>query len=102
MQVDFELDPKIVARTGASMVESSVRAAGEDTSKISVRDSSYGMTGWMLVEPATMLSHGASLTENGTVTVVDAEEGEVKIQIKGTTDLSYSYADGRVSARAAE
>jgi len=101
LQVDFKLDPKVVTNAGVSMVKSSVSAAGEDASKVAVKSANYDMRGWMLVEPATMLSHGASLTEGGTVTVTDAEKGgEVTIQIKGATELSYSYADNRVSERA--
>ncbi len=95
LKVDFKLDPKVVEQGAVSMVKGSASAAGEDPSKVTVRDANYGMSGWMLVEPATMLSHGASLTEGGTVTVADPEQRVLSIEIKGTTDLTYSYAGGR-------
>ena len=99
LQVDFQLDPKVVGDTAVSLVRSSVSAAGGDPSKVAVKSASYGMKGWMLVEPATMLSHGASLTEGGTVAVVDPEQQVVNVEIKGTTELLYSYAGGRTSER---
>jgi hypothetical protein len=80
-----------------SAVRSGVSAA--DKSKVTVRNANYRMSGFMLVEPATMLSHGASLTEGGTVTVVDAAQKVATVELKGTTDISYSYNGARTSER---
>lgn len=91
LKVDFELDPEVVTNAGIRLVKASASAAGEDPATVTARDATYEMSGWMLIEPATMLSHGASLSEAATLTVVDATEGEVTIQIKGTTELSYAY-----------
>jgi hypothetical protein len=99
MQVEFKLDPKVVADTALSLVQSRVREAGGDPSKVSVRNATYAMSGWMLVEPATMLSHGASLTEGGTVTLAAPDQPEVTVQMNGKTELSYSYGEARTSER---
>ena len=96
LQVEFKLDPRVLADTAVSMVKSSVKEAGEDSSKVNVRGATYGMSGWMLVEPETMLSHGASLTEGGTVTMASPEK-VVTVEIKGTTEISYSYVSARTS-----
>jgi hypothetical protein len=97
LEVEFQIDPKVVTKAGVDIIRSSMSAAGEDPSRVSVQSASYQMSGWMLVEPATMLSHGASLTEGGTIEVVGAAGRTVTIQIKGTTDLSYSYGEARTS-----
>jgi hypothetical protein len=101
LKVDFQLDPRAVADAAVEVVKSRVIAAGGDPSKVTVRSASYGMTGWMLTEPETMLSHGASLTEGGTVTVADPEQREITVQVKGTTDISYSYGAAPSAARPA-
>jgi hypothetical protein len=98
LQVAFQLDPKVVSDTAVRIVRSSMAAADEDPSQMTVKDSSYSMSGWMLLEPATMLSHGASLSEGGTVTVAGADQKVITIELKGTTELSYSYTHGRTSA----
>jgi hypothetical protein len=98
LQVTFELDPKVVADTAVGIVGSSLGGAGEAPEQATVKSADYRMSGWMLLEPATMLSHGASLTEGGTVTVADADNKAITIELKGTTELSYSYTHGRTSA----
>jgi hypothetical protein len=82
------------------LVRSRVAAAGGDPSKVAMREASYGMSGSMLIEPATMLSHGASLAEQGMVTVADSEKNELSVEIKGKTEISYSYS-GAAAARPA-
>jgi VCBS repeat-containing protein len=100
LQVDFKIDPKAVADAALNIVKSRVSAAGGDPSKVTVRQASYGMSGSMLTEPATMLSHGASLSEGGTVTVADpTQEQGVTVEIKGTTELTYSYSRVPSAAR---
>ncbi len=94
LQVEFQLDPKIVANAAANMVKSTVSATGADPSKVTVRSANYAMRGWMLVEPATMLSHGASLNEGGTVAVADPSGLVLTIELKGVTALSYEYTKG--------
>ncbi len=98
LQVAFELDPKVVSDTAVSIVQSSLAGTGEGASQATVKSANYRMSGWMLLEPATMLSHGAALTEGGTVTVAGAEQKVITIELKGTTELSYSYTHGRTSA----
>jgi VCBS repeat-containing protein len=80
------------------MVKSRVIAAGGDPSKVTVKQATYGMTGSMLVEPATMLSHGAALAEGGTVTVADPEQRQLTVEIKGTTEIAYSYSNAPSAA----
>lgn len=99
MQVDFQLDPQVLARAAIAMVKSRVSAMGGDAEKVAVRRATYGMTGWILVEPATMLSHGAMLTEAGTVTVADTSQQETTVEMKGTTELSYSYSGAPAASR---
>lgn len=92
LQVDFKLDPRVVADRAVKLVKERVLAAGGDPSKVTLRQASYGMSGSMLIESATMLSHGAMLAESGTVTVADPTGAELAVAIKGTTELSYSYS----------
>jgi hypothetical protein len=99
LKVDFKLDPNKVTSGAVSMVKASVSAAGEDPSQVTVKSANYDMTGWMLIEPATMLSHGASLNEQGTVTVADSAQTALTIEIKGRTDLIYAYGEARTSQR---
>jgi len=102
LKVDFKLDPRQVADAAADIVKSRVSESGGDPSKVTVRDASYEMKGSMLVEPATMLSHGAMLNEGGKVTVVDPDQKSVTVEIKGTTELSYSYGAGPAAMRSGE
>jgi hypothetical protein len=97
LEIEFELDPKEVTDAAARRVRSSLGAAFEDPSKVSVEDVRYTMSGSVLLEPATMLSHGAALREAGTVTVVGPERRTITMRFQSTTDLSYSYDDGRLS-----
>ncbi|HVW26523.1 MAG TPA: hypothetical protein VHC69_14240 [Polyangiaceae bacterium] len=98
LHVDFNLDPREVAGAASDMLKARVSAAGGDASKVNVKTASYGMKGSMLVEPATMLNHGAQLDEGGTVTLTDPDGQSVTVEVKGTTELTYSYP----SAPAAE
>jgi hypothetical protein len=100
MHVDFELDPQVVTDRAMRMVASRVVAAGGNPARITLQNASYGMSGSMLIEPATMLSHGASLAEAGIVKVADPEKNELTVEIKGKTEISYSYM-GAAAARPA-
>jgi hypothetical protein len=102
MQVDFQLDPQIVSQRALKMVGSRVATLGGDPSKVSMQHASYGMSGSMLVEPATMLSHGASLAEAGIVKVADPDKNEITVEIKGKTEISYSYTGAAAAARPAK
>jgi len=98
LHVAFELDPQVVTDRAMKLVRSRVVAAGGDPARVNMRRATYGMSGSMLIEPATMLSHGASLVESGTVTVADATEQEISVEIKGTTEISYAYSEESAAA----
>ena len=102
LQVDFRLDPREVSDAATDMVKFRTMAAGGDASKVTAKHADYEMRGAMLVEPATMLPHGAQLNEGGTVLVADASGEEVTVEIRGTTELSYSYPSSPSAARPAE
>jgi hypothetical protein len=102
LQVDFRLDPREVADAAADMIKFRVAAGGGDTSKVTVKHADYEMRGAMLVEPATMLPHGATLNEGGTALLGDPTETEVTVEIKGTTEISYSYPSAPSAGRPAE
>jgi len=89
LRVDVKVDPRVLTDNAVALVKSHFAAVGRDPSKVSVRRASYGMSGAMLVEPATMLSHGASLAEVGTVTVAGPAQEELTVELKGTTELAY-------------
>jgi hypothetical protein len=101
LRVDFKIDPRVVADTAAALVKSKVHDAGGDPSKVTVRSTSYGMSGAMLVEPATMLSHGTSLAEVGNVTVASGTE-ELTVEVKGSMEIAYAYPSARVAEPAAQ
>lgn len=90
LRVDFKVDPRVMADTAVSLVKSRVQALGGDPSQVNVRSASYAMSGAMLVEPATMLSHGASLAEQGTVAVAGPAQ-DFNVELKGMTEVMYSY-----------
>jgi hypothetical protein len=102
LQVDFRLDPREVADNAGDMVRFRVAASGGDATKVNVKHADYEMRGSMLVEPATMLPHGAQLDEGGTVLIADPDGQEVTVQIQGTTQLSYSYPSTPTAARSGE
>lgn len=99
MRVDFDVDPKLVADAATDLVKRSVAESGGDASKIAVRSSTYGMRGTMLVEPRTMLSHGAALAETGRVTVAAPSGAEITVEVKGTTEIGYQYEPMPMAAR---
>lgn len=101
MQVDFQLDPQVVSERAMTMVKARVIGLGGDPSKVTMKSATYGMSGSMLIEPATMLSHGASLAEAGIVKVADPDKNEITVELKGKTEISYSYM-GAAAARPAE
>jgi hypothetical protein len=102
LQVDFRLDPREVAEAAADMLKFRVAAAGGDATKVTVKHADYEMRGAMLVEPATMLPHGAALNEGGTALLGDPSETEVTVEIKGSTEISYSYPSAPSAARSGE
>lgn len=98
MRVDFNVDSRIMAGTAVSLVKERVQSIGGDPSKVTVRSASYGMSGAMLTEPATMLSHGASFLETGRVTLLDHSQEQVTVEVKGTTEIAYAYEPSTVAA----
>lgn len=96
-RVDFDVNPRVMADTAVALVKASVQASGGDPAKVNVRSAKYGVSGAMLIEPATMLSHGASLAETGAVTVATADQKEVTVEVKGATEFAYAYSPARVA-----
>lgn len=100
LRVDFKVDPRVLSDAAVALVRSRVRTAGGDPAQVSVKTSRYGMSGTMLVEPQTMLSHGASLSEVGSVTVATAGgQQQMTVEVKGTTDISYDYGSQPMAAK---
>lgn len=91
LRVDFDVDPRVVTETAVALVRARVDAAGGDPSNLKVRAARYGVSGAMLLEPATMLSHGAALAEEGRVTVEGPSGEEVTVATKGELEVAYSY-----------
>lgn len=97
LRVDFKVDPRVMSETAIALVKTRVQEGGGDPSKVKVKSASYGMSGSMLTEPATMLSHGASLAKVGTVTVATAAQ-EMTVEVKGMMEISYAYGPAPVAA----
>lgn len=102
LQVDFRLDPREVTDAATDMIKFRTLAAGGDASKVTAKHADYEMRGAMLLEPSTMLPHGAQLNEGGTVVVADPGGEEVTVEIRGTTELSYSYPSSPSATRPGE
>lgn len=98
LRVDYEIDPRVMSDGAVALVKARVKAAGGDPARVSLKRASYGASGSMLIEPATMLSHGATLRETGSVTLAAPDGGEVTVQINGTTDAIYDYLPPRVAS----
>jgi hypothetical protein len=90
LRVDFTLDPHAIGDVAVALVKIRVAEAGGDPSKIVVKSASYGMSGAMLVEPTTMLNHGAMLAEAGTISL-SAPNQDFTVDLKGTTEVAYVY-----------
>jgi hypothetical protein len=97
LRVDFNVNPQVLADTAVALVKAKLTAAGGDTSKIAVRRASYGLSGAMLVEPNTMLSHGTSLAEHGTVTIAGAKNEEIVVEKTGSLVVTYAYGAAPVA-----
>ncbi len=97
LRVDFKVDPKVMSAAAVKLVKARVQDAGGDPSKVTVRTASYGMSGTMLTEPATMLSHGASLSDVGSVTVAGPNQ-QMTVEVKGSTEISYEYGPSPVAS----
>jgi hypothetical protein len=91
LRVDFNVDARVMAANAVSLVKERVQSLGGDPSKVTLRSAKYGMSGEMSIEPATMLSHGATLAETGSVTVVDPKQEELTVEVNGTTEITYDY-----------
>jgi hypothetical protein len=90
MRVDFKVDQRVMTDAAVDVVRSYVLSSGGDPSNVRVKSASYGMSGAMLNEPSTMLSHGASFAEVGTVNVA-GPSNDIAVNVKGTTELVYKY-----------
>jgi hypothetical protein len=101
LREDFNIDSRVMADTAVAMVKARIMAAGGDPSAVTVRSASYGMSGAMLVEPATMLNHGASLAETGNVTVSSKSGEDLTVELKGNTEIVYAYPPSPVATEPA-
>jgi hypothetical protein len=92
------LDPRSIEGIARAIVERHLAAqGGEDSTRgdgarLSVRQAHYRIEGTALIEPATMLAHGALLTESGRA-LVDGPDGRpYEVDVRGRTEDSYDYA----------
>ncbi len=92
LRVDAKVDTRVLAEAAVALVASRVRDIGGDPTKITVQSASYGLSGAMLTEPSTMLSHGASIAEIGSVTVLGPNQQQMTVESKGLTEITYSYS----------
>ena len=102
LQATYKLNPRTMLSTADQIVDDYARWAGKTPSKMNVQAAMYSMQGTLLTEPATMMSHGATLDESGKI-LFEGPKHQMEIDLVGKTDVSFEYTKPVASlARAPE
>lgn len=96
IRADIDLDAVAVFNIADDLVKRRMREIGGDASKTQVQSSTYSMAGAFLIEPATMLSHGATLAENGRFVVAVGKQN-LEVTLTGSTEYTYDYGKPSVA-----
>jgi hypothetical protein len=88
---DIKLDPVAVFGVADELVKRRVGELGGDPSKTHLKSSMYSMSGSLLIEPATMLNHDASLAESGRFVVATDKQQSFEVAVTGSTRYTYDY-----------
>jgi hypothetical protein len=97
LRVSIPLDPSVVQDVARGIVERHLAAQESETASVSVKRSRYAMRGTIVVQPATMRSYGANLTESGRALVVAPGGHSYEVTVHATTEDTYDYAPAAVS-----
>jgi hypothetical protein len=100
LREDVKLDPTWISTVASDVVKERVRAMGGDPSKVRVKTAMESMTGTMVIEPATMLSHEASLDDAGKA-MFEGPNRTFEVALRGTTRFSYDYEKAQPPVAAA-
>jgi hypothetical protein len=91
LQAIYKLNPRMMLSIADDIVAEYARMIGRAPSKVDVQTAMYSMQGALLTEPATMLSHGASLDETGKI-LFEGPKKQMEIDLQGKTEISFEYA----------
>ncbi len=97
LRVDLKLDPSQISAAANQLVKTRVQQAGGDASKVRVQDAMSSLAGSIVTEPATMLNHEASMSDNSHVTVI-APDRNYELVVRGMTQYLYEYGRAPVAA----
>lgn len=98
LRVDYDLDPRGILRAAGVLAREALHASGEDASGLEPKASTYALFGSSVIEPATMLIHGAELAERGRVTM-SGPARELEVELRGTSTFTYHYVTERRTPR---
>jgi hypothetical protein len=96
LRVRVDVDPSVATGLAGSLVERYVRSKGGQPSALSMRSAGYGLRGTLLVQPATMLSAGATLREAGRVSFASGDK-HYDVDLRAVTEDRYEYGPRPVS-----
>jgi hypothetical protein len=90
LRAQIEIDPRVAMEVAGALVERQLRLHGGNGAALSVRSGGYGMTGTILVQPATLLMAEATLHEAGRVSFA-ADGRQYDVDIRAVTRDRYDY-----------
>jgi hypothetical protein len=96
LRLAFGFDPASMDGVARGIVERYLTAHEEsararDGAELSVREARYRMAGTALLDPSTLLGHGALMTESGRATVDGPDGKSYVVDLRGRTVDTYEY-----------
>ncbi len=91
LQAIYKLNPRLMLSIADAIVGEYARMVGKAPSKLEVQTAMYSMQGTLLIEPATMINHGATLDETGKI-LFEGPKKQMEIDLQGRTEITFEYA----------
>ncbi len=95
----YKLNPKAMLTIADDVIAKYAHMVGHAPSKMDMQAATYTMQGTLLIEPATMINHEASLEETGKITFEDRRK-PMEIDLQGKIDVTFEYAKPQSSVPA--
>lgn len=95
---DVRLDADEISTMANKVVKDHIIARGGDPSTVTVKEATYTMSGVIVTDPLTMLTHEAGFVEVGRVVVRGPTE-TFEVTTSGKTEFVYDYGTNAVASR---
>jgi hypothetical protein len=95
--VSIPLDPTVVRDVARSLVERHLAAHEGEVASVVVGRARYALTGTIVLQPSTMRTFGANLTESGHAFVAGPGGKSFEVDVHATTEDSYDYTPSGVA-----